>query len=227
MRVVLTREAGKNDELLTWTTGEDVHEVPLTATTYFPFDAVQTELETLLADHEATSLLITSPRAVAYVQGLNAEPRIIEFASVGPQTTAALAAVGINATLVGTGPAAELANLLRGPSVVRVGATSMRQEIRAALAARDVMLIDVACYETTPRELDDDEREVVRCADVVFVGAPSAWQQVTATVSPATWILVPGETTRAVVAKTHHRVLVAWGENWRDLLRAGQESEED
>jgi precorrin-2 methylase len=72
----------------------------------------------------------------------------------------------------------------------------------------------VECYETTSVELGEEAFEQLRRADVVFIGAPSAWRVARAIVTDGAWVLVPGVTTLAAVRADHERVLLGWGEDF-------------
>jgi hypothetical protein len=58
----------------------------------------------------------------------------------------------------------------------------------------------------------------VRDADVVFIGAPSAWSVARELVADATWVVVPGSSTAADVRRDHDRVIEGWGADLRTRL---------
>jgi len=51
----------------------------------------------------------------------------------------------------------------------------------------------------------------VRDADVLFIGAPSAWAVARDFVANDTWVVIPGASTGAVVREDHRRVIDGWG----------------
>ncbi len=67
-------------------------------------------------------------------------------------------------------------------------------------------------------KLDPAEIESLRDADVVFIGAPSAWAVAREFVRTAAWVVVPGASTGAVVRDDHPRVLEGWGPDLRTRL---------
>jgi uroporphyrinogen-III synthase len=94
----------------------------------------------------------------------------------------------------------------------------MRDELVVALRGRGLDVSVVACYETQPIVPSDADRALLAAADVVFIGAPSAWSVARRFVAPDAWIVVPGATTGAVVAAQHERVLEGWGPSLRQRL---------
>ncbi len=211
MLVVVTREAGRNDELREWLpNGATVAEVPLTETIYRALDEVERDLVAASATGRFPVLALTSARSRDYVA---AARRVctddVEVWTVGPTTRAAVEAAG--SRVVAEAPSAgELgARISRGPVLV-LGARVMREELTAALAARAIAVSTVTCYETVARTLDGSARATLARADAVVVGAPSAWRVARDAVSPSTWVVVPGPTTAAVVRAEHDRVLVGW-----------------
>jgi uroporphyrinogen-III synthase len=96
----------------------------------------------------------------------------------------------------------------------------MREELTESLLERGVMVEKLTCYETIPAVLTPNEEIELREADVVFIGAPSAWLVAMIYLDPQTWVVVPGSTTASVVARHHERVLVGWNPALRDRLLA-------
>jgi uroporphyrinogen-III synthase len=80
-----------------------------------------------------------------------------------------------------------------------------------SLRARGLVVAVVACYETVTTPPDDEGERRLREADVVVIGAPSAWAVAASFIGPKVWVVVPGATTSAVVRERHERVLEGWG----------------
>lgn len=220
MNVVVTREAGKNDPLLAWLPPEaTVTEVPLTTTTYFDLDDVSVALDESPGNGKYHSLVVTSERSADYVEmALRASAPDVEIFSVGPTTTTALESRHVKVFAQGDGSADSLApRLARGP-VLLLGATSMREELGAALRAKGLEVVAIACYETVGALLEKSGKETLRDADVLFIGAPSAWAVARENVGPDTWVVVPGASTGAVVRVEHPRVIEGWGPHLRTRL---------
>jgi uroporphyrinogen-III synthase len=213
VNVVLTREAGKNDELLAWLPPEaTVSEVPLTTTLYFDPDDVAASLERSRANGTYRTLVVTSARSAAYVElALSVTTPDVEVYCVGPTTSSAVVARGLSVHVLGEGSAIEFApQIARGP-VLLLGAALMRDELATALRAKGLVVVNVACYETVGLTLDASDIETLRGADVLFIGAPSAWMVARQHVGSATWVVVPGTSTGAVVRDDHPRVIEGWG----------------
>ncbi len=213
MRVALTREAGRNEELRTWVgEGVAVVEIPLTETVYVD----PSELERALGDFSQGpwgSLVITSARSArAAVLARTHCASEVELFSVGASTTAALTRAGLETPRAqsSAGALALARQVWRSPVLV-LGAKGMRGELSDALTARGLVVDSIACYETRARELDGPARSVLGSCDVVLIGAPSAWAVVRDVVSTTTWVVVPGATTAEVVRATHERVIEGWG----------------
>ena len=220
MNVVVTREAGKNDPLLAWLPPEaTVTEVPLTTTTYFDLDDVSVALDESPGNGKYHSLVVTRERSADYVEmALRASAPDVEIFSVGPTTTTALESRHVKVFAQGDGSADSLApRLARGP-VLLLGATSMREELGAALRAKGLEVVAIACYETVGALLEKSGKETLRDADVLFIGAPSAWAVARENVGPDTWVVVPGASTGAVVRVEHPRVIEGWGPHLRTRL---------
>jgi len=220
VNVVVTREAGKNDPLRAWLPPEAaVTEVPLTTTTYFELDAVRAALEESPGHGTYRSLVVTSERSVDYVEmALRASAPDVEVFSVGPTTASALGNRGVSVHQQGEGSADSLApHIARGP-VLLLGARSMREELGAVLREKGLAVVAIACYETVGAQLDRSEKETLRHADVLFIGAPSAWAVARENVAPDTWVVVPGASTGAVVGVDHPRVIEGWGPQLRTRL---------
>lgn len=222
MRVVLTREAGANEQLRAWL-GDlgEVSEVPLTTTRYDTREEVAARLAATGLAGAATALVVTSARSRDYVElvasALAPGARVL---AVGAPTAEALEAAGVPVTTVGTGGAAELADHVGAGPVIVLGARDAREELADRLGARGVVVAHVACYETHPRTLDASEVAALRGADVVAIGAPSAWSVARDLVAREAWVVVPGATTGAAVAADHARVLEGWGADLAARVRA-------
>jgi uroporphyrinogen-III synthase len=220
VKVVVTREAGRNDSLREWLPeGASVEEVPLTRTVFIDPDEVDKELKSSSAYGTFVALVLTSERAVAYVDvALAATSPNVDVLSVGPVTTAALADRGVGVTRESDGTADSLApSIERGP-VLLLGATFMRTELVSALRAKGLEVVTVACYETIGVDVSESDAQRVRDADVVFIGAPSAWSVARELVAETTWVVVPGASTGADVRKDHPRVIEGWGTDLRERL---------
>ena len=220
MNVVLTREVGQNDELRSWVGDHAaVIEVPLTTTHYRDLDVVRREMRALPRFGIFRALVVTSARsgdfAPAALAALAADAAVL---SVGPATTKALADAGVSVTGEGAGRAVDLASLIDEGPVLVIGAAQMRDELSDALAARGVEVVRVACYETLAVSLSDADVGALRRADVVLIGAPSAWRVAQPHVGPSTWIVVPGATTADAVRRDHGRVIEQWGAGLGDAL---------
>jgi len=220
VKVVLTREAGENASLASWVPdGCDVLEVPLTTTRYLGDDEVASELRASAFYGSFNALVVTSARAVRYVDVANAAlAKGAEVFSVGPATTASLYERGVDVTAQAAGRAVDLTRqVLRGPVLV-LGAAAMREELADALLARGLDVVKVTCYETVPVVPDEPAASALREAQVVFVGAPSAWAVARDFVSRDAWVVVPGATTAASVRAEHERVLEGWVPSLRERL---------
>ena len=220
MNVVLTREAGRNDGLRAWLPPKTtVTEVPLTTTRYFDLVDVRVALDAAPLSGTYQTLVVTSWRSVSYVEAaLRASANDVEVYCVGPTTASALADRGLHVHARGEGSAKDLApEISRGP-VLMLGAKAMRDELAAALRAKGLDVALVACYETIERALDPSAVEALHRADVLFIGAPSAWAVARRYVANTTWVVVPGASTGAAVRADHPRVIEGWGPQLRAHL---------
>jgi uroporphyrinogen-III synthase len=140
--------------------------------------------------------------------------------SVGTATARALENEDVDVDVVGDTGVVDLdAEIADGP-VLLLGAAAMREELAESLIQRGVVVEKLTCYETIPAVLTPNEEIELREADVVFIGAPSAWLVAMAYLDPETWVVVPGSTTASVVARHHERVLVGWNQALKDRLLA-------
>jgi uroporphyrinogen-III synthase len=220
LNIVLTRERGANDTLLRWLPeGAQVREVPLTTTRYYDEDDVRDALSQSTTNGLFRSLVVTSERSAAYVaSALAASTGDVHVFSVGPSTTIALSARGVAVHEQGDGSAMALARGIAHGPVLLLGAQVMREELAVALRANGLDVTIIACYETVALQPSHEEAATLRAADVIFVGAPSAWTVARAFVAPDAWIVVPGATTGAVVRAQHPRVIEGWGLSLRERL---------
>jgi len=101
-----------------------------------------------------------------------------------------------------------------------LGAAAMRDDLATTLAERGVVAERLTCYETIPTVLTPEQEIELREADVVFIGAPSAWRVASAYLDPRTWAVVPGSTTANVVTRQHERVIVGWSPALKGRLLA-------
>ncbi len=102
--------------------------------------------------------------------------------------------------------------------VLALGAHDMRDDLVDVLRERGLVVSVVACYETVALVPSESQRDDLRVADVVFVGAPSAWAVAREFVDARAWIVVPGASTGAIVADEHERVIEGWGPHLRQRL---------
>jgi len=222
VRIVLTRESGRNVELRGWLPGDArVDEVALTTTHYYDEAAVERELRTQRDYGSFAALVVTSARSERFLGlAIDALAPDAPVFSVGAATTRALVRAGVRVRHEARAGAAGLAGLIaRGP-VLLIGARVMREELPAALEARGIAVHRAACYETRPAVLDEEQTRTVVAADVLVIGAPSAWAAAREFVRPATWVVVPGATTASEVRAEHGRVIEAWGPELATALDA-------
>jgi uroporphyrinogen-III synthase len=220
VNIVVTREDGKNDTLMAWLpTGVMVDEVPLTTTLYFDPDDVRAALASSPASGTFRSLVVTSERGAHYVEiARHASTSDVEVFGVGATTSSALTTRGIRVHAQGDGSADALAPYIsRGP-VLLLGAQSMREELITALREKGLEVETVACYETVGLALDPSDAATLRNADVIFIGAPSAWTVAREYVKSDAWVVVPGATTGATVRFDHARVIEGWGPQLKTRL---------
>lgn len=210
MRVVATRERGRNDALRDWLpVSADLIEVPVTTTRFRDAGEVVEEA-TSLGVAFARALVVTSTRAVGYVElvaGALAAGAAVW--SIGTATAEALARVGWPpaATASRAGEIAE--QIVEGP-VLALVAREARDELGEVLTRRGIAWRALWCYETVGQALDADARRALESADAVVIGAPSAWRVAGPHVPASAWVVVPGLTTEEAVRRDHERVLVGW-----------------
>ncbi|MHB8380156.1 MAG: uroporphyrinogen-III synthase [Acidimicrobiales bacterium] len=219
---MVTREAGYNDALRSWLPEDvTVDEVPLTTTRFFDANEVLSSLRASEHYGAFRALVVTSARSALYVavarEGLGEGGSVL---SVGSATARALETEDVEVDAVGKGAAIELAPTITKGPVLLLGAASTRDELSTELKDRGVDVVTLACYETVPAVLTSDDEGLLRDADVILIGAPSAWAMASAFVSPNAWVVVPGPTTAGVVRRRHQRVIEGWGPELREHLRA-------
>jgi uroporphyrinogen-III synthase len=222
MHVVVTRELGSNDSLLGWLPDDvTTSEVPLTTTRYFDTEEVLLELNASERFGSYRALVVTSARSALYValarSALGEGGRVL---SVGSATAKALENDDVESDVVGDGGAIDLVGDVDEGPVLILGAANMRPELATALEARGIAVSKLTCYETLPAVLSHDDEAEIRRADVLFIGAPSAWLVAKSFVGETTWVVVPGLTTAQSVRREHTRVIEGWGPELRQHLRA-------
>jgi uroporphyrinogen-III synthase len=220
MHVVVSRERGHNDSLIAWLpNGATVREVPLTTTRFYDSDEVMSVLRESHYFGQFRYLVVTSARSALYASlakesmGLHGAVLV-----VGTATAHALEDESVEVGLIGEGGAADLAASIDEGPVLLLGAAGMRNELERALLARGLVVESLACYETVHADLSGADQAALRDADVVFIGAPSAWAVAEDFVSERTLVVVPGSTTAAAVQHSHPRVLEGWGPHLREVL---------
>lgn len=222
MNVVVTRERGHNDSLTSWLPdGATVREVPLTTTRFFDSDEVMSVLRESHYFGQFRYLVVTSARSALYAslakEALGLHGAVLV---VGTATAHALEEESIDVGVVGEGGAKDLAPTISEGPVLLLGAASMRDELAQALLTRGLVVETLACYETLPADLSQADQATLTGADVVFIGAPSAWSVAEDFVSVQTLVIVPGSTTAAVVQRSHPRVFEGWGPQLREVLES-------
>ncbi len=220
MRIVLTRETGHNEMLRQYLPdGADVTEVPLTYTRYRSVDEVEGELKRDPAFGTFQTLVVTSPRSEEYLEVVKSalSPDAQVF-SVGRSTTRSLVRHDFSVSGESSGTAGDLQLVVTLGPVLLLGADVARPELPDALVKRGLRILHLACYETTPVELDESMRNSLTSADVVFIGAPSAWRAGQACIGQSAWVVVPGVTTADVVRAVHDRVIEGWDPSLRGIL---------
>ena len=118
------------------------------------------------------ALAVTSQEAARRLSGVRV-PAGVTVAAVGPATARALSAVGLRATYVGKGGAAELARTLpvdEGGRVLFPCAETARKELTEGLAQRGVPLEKVVVYRTVQKAVGEHHEG----ADVRVYMSPSA-----------------------------------------------------
>jgi uroporphyrinogen-III synthase len=221
MNVVVTRERGHNDELMAWLPeGVTVREVPLTTTRFHDAEEVMNVLRESHYYGQFRFLVVTSARSALYAS-LARDALAIGGAVlvVGTATAHALEEENVDVGLIGEGGAGDLAPAIDEGPVLLLGAATMRDELAKELLGRGLVVETLACYDTVPAALSGTDEAALRDADVVFIGAPSAWAVAEDFVGRDALVIVPGATTAAEVCRHHARVFEGWGPQLRTLLR--------
>ncbi|HEY1825972.1 MAG TPA: uroporphyrinogen-III synthase [Acidimicrobiales bacterium] len=187
-------------------------EVPLTATEYYDSQRVGEALAASAHFGDFRTLVVTSARSALYVKlaraALAAGAHVL---SVGTATARALDDEDCASDVVGTAGAQDLGGDITEGPVLLLGAASMRSELANDLHSRGLDVEHLACYATVPTTLTSEAVATLRAADVVLIGAPSAWWAARDYLSEACWVVVPGATTAEVVSQDRERVLEGWG----------------
>ena len=220
MHVVVTRERGHNDSLTPWLPDSaTVREIPLTTTRFYDSDEVMSVLRESHYFGQFRYLVVTSARSALYASlakesmGLHGAVLV-----VGTATAHALEDESVEVGFVGESGAADLAPSIDEGPVLLLGAAGMRDELERALLDRGLLVETLACYETVHADLSGADQAALRDADVVFIGAPSAWAVAEDFVSERTLVVVPGSTTAAAVQRSHARIVEGWGPHLREVL---------
>ena len=220
MKVVLTREAGMNDELRKWIPKRvTVVEVPLTTTSYRDVTAFSTELKNLDSCGAFTGLVVTSARSARYVSPALANcSSDVKIYSVGSSTSRAITKTGNEVDVEASAMSSELASHIASGPVLIIGAKEMRHELSDELNSKAVPTVRVWCYETVGAELDQKQRDELSSADVVIIGAPSAWKVAKPHVRSEAWVIASGEITASEIRDDHNRVKIGWGKSLTPML---------
>ncbi|HEY5302605.1 MAG TPA: uroporphyrinogen-III synthase [Acidimicrobiales bacterium] len=213
MLVALTRERGHNAGLLRLVADRaTVVEIPLTTTRFRPLEDVSKEIHSSVHFGSFLSLVASSSRVARYLDvARDSMATGFHVFSTGVATSAVLAEHALVVTHQSSDSALQLADVISEGPVLLLGAVNGRDELPDELVRCHLDPVVIECYETIPADLDDESVDLLRRADVVFIGAPSAWRTAQHLVSADAWVLVPGTTTLDAVRATHERVLVGWG----------------
>jgi uroporphyrinogen-III synthase len=209
--VVLTREPPRNDPLAADLRGlAEVAEVPLTSTAYRSEQAVAHELASI-AREPAACVVVTSARAARFAGlALSAARADAPVVVVGDQSASAVRSVVGQAHRVIVAPgrsATSVARCVEGGPALALSAARPRHELDDELAHRGIALLRVTCYETVTARLDIEQRELLAEADVVVVGAPSAWEVARGVIARGATVVALGATTTRAVAQDHDHVV--------------------
>ena len=184
--VVLTREAGFNEEVRRWVgRAGDVVEAPLTVTAFRDVEDVRRDIAATGLTGRFAALVVTSARSREYVPAALAaladDGRVY---GVGPATSRMLEAEGVAVAGIAESGAEDLAALIDVGPVLHVGARDARPELAEALEAKGVTVVPVVAYETVAVAVDDDVAWLLARADVVVIAAPSSWSSRAPTSAP-------------------------------------------
>jgi uroporphyrinogen-III synthase len=192
-----------NDEQRAWfPTTWHVSEVPATRTRVLPVEEI--EAQAAACGTPAAWWIVTSARCVPGVAAVGEAPRI---AAVGEKTATALREAGYTVTLMAPHGAASLAPMIAEGPVWLLGAAE-KMWTGDELRERGLEVCDIALYVTEPLTLSKSDQQIIHEADVVVVGAPSAWRVLRESVAPSAIVLVPGASTASLV--DHGHIVVGW-----------------
>jgi uroporphyrinogen-III synthase len=94
----------------------------------------------------------------------------------------------------------------------------MRHELSDELSKRNIVADRVWCYETVGAALDQEQQDELASADVVIIGAPSAWKVARDLVREDAWVIASGEITASEIRDDHNRVKIGWGKSLTPML---------
>jgi uroporphyrinogen-III synthase len=215
VHVVVTREVGHNETLRSWLPPDaTVSEVPLTTTNYRDVEEVRAAVESTASFGLFFVRVLTSARSARY--------RDVALSALAPDAIVLSvgSATAREGDVTGEGGAAGLASHIETGPVLFVGASAPRAELPSLLRDRGIDVTMMACYDTVAATMSSADEAALRDADVVVIGAPSAWVVAAPFINERAWVVVPGATTAASVRATHDRVLEGWGPQLRELLTA-------
>ena len=220
MRVVVTRERGHNESLTTWLPdGATVREIPLTTTRFYDSDEVMSVLRESHYFGQFRYLVVTSARSALYAslakEALGLHGAVLV---VGTATAHALEEESVDVGLIGEGGAEDFGPAINEGPVLLLGAVGMRDELERELLRRGLVVETLACYETLAADLSQADQAAIADADVVFIGAPSAWSVAQDFVRAQSLVVVPGSTTAAAVRRSHANLFEGWGPQLREVL---------
>jgi uroporphyrinogen-III synthase len=220
MKVILTREAGMNEELRKWMPKRvTVVEVPLTTTSYRDEQSFNDELKDLESCCNYVALVVTSARSAKYVSSAVAKCiNDVKIFSVGSSTSRAISKSGNEVHTEASAMSLELANHITAGPVLIIGAKEMRHELSDELSKRNITADRVWCYETVGAALDQEQQDELASADVVIIGAPSAWKVARDLVREDAWVIASGEITASEIRDDHNRVKIGWGKSLTPML---------
>lgn len=210
--VVVTREKGYNEDVRAWLGIDSPVEIPLTVTDFEELGVVSEQLHRRTPVEKFATVVVTSPRVRDYLP--LAIPYLqpdADVATVGAASTAAAAAAGLRGTMTSDRGAEGLVAQIRKGPVLSLGARFTRPELASGLRRRAFEHEHLVCYTTRPCALNAEQQAGLHRAEVLIIGAPSAWDVAAPFVSPTTVVVVPGLTTARAVQRDHARVVEAWG----------------
>ncbi len=219
LRVVNTREGRLRAELLDRLPSDAlVLDVPLTTTRWSSVAQVRAQLATLAPPEPYAAFVVSSARAGDYLELVrDSLSHGVQVYAVGRVTEKLLIERGFTVAYCSEDGAQGLVGHVVAGPVLMLGALEMQPELPTALRERGIRVDQVHCYATAPRTLTAHEVDVIRGADALFIGAPSAWRVAAPYVDPATVVIVPGNSTGRAVRETHARVHVGWDDSLADL----------